>query len=157
MVRIHNAQISDDIFTRPFAGIPPSGGKPESFKMSDQAKLTDFLQWLLFIRKTGSLKLIDSPSLLLLLSCWDELPEAQQSAAPWDVLRLRMPMVAAFVEANWSPQALHVLGLSALERSLSEDIQDEDYIERGPESFGYVVEADGTHSADLTLALTPFL
>ncbi len=66
-------------------------------------------------------------------------------------------MVASFVEANWRPDALDVMGLSALERALDEKVRDEDFVDRGPESFGYVVTSDGKRSEDLTLAIAPLL
>jgi hypothetical protein len=63
-------------------------------------------------------------------------------------------MVAAFAESNWRPDALKVMGLSALERSLSEDEVDEAFVDQGPEAFGYVVLPNGRHDSDLTLAIT---
>jgi hypothetical protein len=157
MVRIHNSHIADDIFSRPLHTIGGGPVAPKEFVMSDQAKMVDFLQWLAFIRGTGTLDLRADPKLLLLLSCWDELPENEANDRPWDVLRLRMPMVAAYLQANWKPESLEVLGLSALERALSEESVDEEYIDRGPDAFGYVVQADGRHDRDLTLAITPLL
>ncbi|KQT48124.1 hypothetical protein ASG47_07040 [Devosia sp. Leaf420] len=157
MIRIHNSHVPDDIFSRPLHSIGERPAAPKGFVMSDQAKLVDFLQWLAFVRGTGTLERITEPRLILLLSCWDELPQDEIGNRPWDVLRLRMPMVAAYLEANWEPGALHVLGLSALERALSEDTVDEEYVDRGPESFGYMVQPDGTRDKDLTLAITPLL
>jgi hypothetical protein len=153
MLRIAHNQMSDDIFTRPLA--EPGRGRqaPQTFTISPQAQLIDFLQWLMFVRGTGTLTPVSNPPLLLLLSCWDELQEAELGHRPVDVLRTHLPMVAAFVEANWQPAALSVLGLSALERSLDEDKVDDDFVDRGPESLGYVVLPDGTHNPDLTLAI----
>jgi hypothetical protein len=157
MVRINNSHLSDDVFTRPL--IAPSdistGSKP--FRVSDQARLVDFLQWLMFVRGLNTLVPNAAPQLLLLLSCWDELPEGQLTEKPLTVLNQRMPLVSSFVCANWAANAMHVLGLSALERSLSEDAEDSDYVDFGPEHFGYVVKPDGTHDPDLTLAIAPLV
>ena len=157
MVRIQHAQLGDDLFSRPLRHFIRDPKPAESFTMSDQAKLVDFLQWLMFVRGSGTLVSVERPRLLLLLSCWDELPDDERNDPPAEVLRRRMPLVAAFVESNWRPGSRHVLGLSALERPLTEQSEDQDYIDLGPEAFGYVVRADGTHSPDLTLALTPLL
>jgi hypothetical protein len=45
------------------------------------------------------------------------------------------------------------MGLSALERPLSPTERDVEYARRGPEHFGYVVEADGKMNSDLTLPI----
>jgi hypothetical protein len=111
----------------------------------------------MFIRGTGSLKRVAEPRLLLLLSCWDELTAPEIDLAPAEVLRRRMPMVYSFVEASWEPTSSSIIGLSALEKSLSEDSEDEEYIDLGPEHFGYIVQEDGTRSSDLTLAIKPVL
>jgi len=153
MLRIAHTQLSDDIFTRPLAEPGKERQAPDVFTISSQAQLIDFLQWLIFVRGTGTLTPIGNPPLLLLLSCWDELPAAEQNHPPLEILRAHMPMVAAFVEVNWRPESLSVLGLSALERSLDEDRIDNDFVDRGPESFGYVVLPDGRHDPDLTLAI----
>lgn len=153
MLRIAHNQMSDDIFTRPLAEPGKERQAPQAFTISPQAQLIDFLQWLMFVRGTGTLAPTAGPPLLLLLSCWDELPEAELNRSPLEVLRTHLPMVAAFVEANWQASALQVLGLSALERSLDEDKIDYEFVDRGPESFGYVVCADGRHDPDLTLAI----
>ncbi|WP_261330850.1 hypothetical protein [Rhizobium leguminosarum] len=158
MVRIHNSHVSDDIFSRPLIELKNEIEPPNNeFSMSDQARVVDFLQWLMFIHGASKLTRIAEPRLLLLLSCWDELPEAEQSRAPREVLRHRLPMVASFVETNWEDNSLHILGLSALERALSEERRDEDYVDMGPESFGYVILPGGERSSDLTLAITPLL
>jgi hypothetical protein len=157
MVRICRTETSDDIFTRPIAKIAEMPNTTTDFLMSPQARLVEFLQWLMYVRGTGTLDLVSQPRLMVLLSCWDELPESQNSLAPARVLEERMPLVAAFLKANWKSNSLHVLGLSALERSLSEDEVDEEYIELGPEMFGYIVEPDGGRSKDLTCALLPLV
>lgn len=157
MARIHHTHVSDDIFSRPLASIAREVTPAGDFAMSDQARLVDFLQWLMFVRGAGVLSPNTRPRLLMLLSCWDELPVSERNERPLEVMRRRLPMVAAFVEANWAAGSLDVLGMSALERALSEDVQDEEFVNRGPESFGYVVLPDGSSSRDLTLAVAPLL
>ena len=153
MVRIAHAQLSDDVFTRPLAEPGRQRRPAVPFVVSQQAQLVDFLQWMMFVRRTGTLGTVASPPLMLLLSCWDELPAVQIGQSPLEVLRIRMPLVAAFAEFNWDAGALSVMGLSALERPLFEDAVDEEFVERGPEAFGYVVGADGGRDSDLTLAI----
>ena len=157
MVRVAHAQLSDDVFTRPIVDPDRTRDRAGQFEMSTQAQLIDLLQWLMFVRRTGTLRPIAGPPLMLLLSCWDELPDAQLAAKPRDVLGSRLPMLSAFIESNWRPGSLHVLGLSALERPLREDAVDEEFVDRGPEAFGYVVLEDGRRNPDLTLTVAPLV
>jgi Double-GTPase 1 len=157
MLRIHHSETSDDIFSRPIAKLVDVPVASVDFAMSPQARFVEFLQWLIHVRGSGTLKPVTSPKLLILLSCWDELPASQAKALPSRVLAERMPLVAAFLKANWYQDALHIFGLSALERALSEDSVDQDYIDNGPEAFGYLITADGERSSDLTLALLPLV
>lgn len=157
MVRIQHSELSDDIFSRPLAGLINAPKADATFAMSPQARLIEFLQWLMYVRATGTLAPVSEPRLMLLLSCWDELPEEQQSRPPAEILASRMPLVSAFVGANWAPRAVRTLGLSALERPLSKDAPDQDYIDQGPENFGYMVREDGQRDKDLTLAIAPLV
>ena len=157
MVRIAEAHIADDIFSRPLGAIRDIGNQPSPFSMSYQARMVDFLQWLIHIRRSGLLAPIADPQISLLLSCWDELPASQRQQPPARVLHERMPLVSAFIESNWEKSARYITGVSALERALSEESQDDDFIDRGPEEFGYVVLPNGAHDPDLTLAIAPLI
>ncbi len=157
MVRISHAQLADDVFSRPLGAVATEREGGGRTGPSDQASLVDFLQWLAFVRGAGSLNPIADPPLMLLLSCWDELPNEQVGLTPAEVLRSRMPLVSAFVEANWQPAVLHVMGLSALGQALDDKVVDENFVDRGPDRFGYVVLADGTRRHDLTLSIAALL
>lgn len=88
------------------------------------------------------------PRLTLLLSCWDEL---ETTELPADLLASRLPMLWSFVRSNWASPT--VIGLPALERTLSKTDADQEYAIRGPEEFGYVVLPDGVKSTDITLPI----
>jgi hypothetical protein len=147
--RVHNME---DILSRPLSDLKNSRGEAAEaiieVKISDQARLVELLQMLLYIRRADTSRPLRSPRLALLLSCWDELDSSEN---PLDVLRQRLPMVADFVTGNW--ESPFVLGLSALGRPLKPDVPDLEYAARGPERFGYVVLPDGAHSTDLTLPI----
>lgn len=153
MVRIAHHQLSDDIFSRPLAEPGKERQPVDAFVISPQAQLVDFLQWLMIVRGSGTLVPLPTPPIELLLSCWDELPDRERSKPPLEVLQTRMPMVAAFVATNWQSDAVRIVGLSSLERTLSEDVVDAEFVDCGPEAFGYVVLPDGRHDEDLTLAI----
>jgi hypothetical protein len=78
-----------------------------------------------------------------MLSCWDELPEQQRQQSPVELLRSELALLAAFLESNWEPRACSVWGLSALGKQLDKEKPDEEYLDKGPTAFGYVVPPEG--------------
>lgn len=147
LVRLQQAVVGDDMFSKPLADLKGASVENREVDQSDQARLVELLQMLLFsYRSTEKAQRV--PRLGVLLTCWDESATAQ---TPSEALTARLPLVSAFVRANWR-QPL-IMGLSALERPLSPTTRDMDYASRGPEQFGYVIEADGTKDSDLTLPI----
>lgn len=154
-VRPTALQTRDDIFTRPLHEISEGAGPPPSGDWSSQAWFVELLQIFLHIRRTGVLETARQPFLVIILSCWDEVDPDHQKLGPPALLTKLMPLFADFVKALWVEGSWTVFGLSSLSKPLSdkEGNEDEQYIERGPESFGYVVHPDGTDSPDLTAPL----
>ena len=145
LIRLQQTRVGDDIFSRPLAEFHGKSVPNREVQVSDQARLIELLQMLKFVgAATG--RPLERPRLCVLLTCWDELGFEGKPAA---MLATRLPMLAAFVKANWNSPL--VLGLSALERPLNPTERDPEYERRGPEEFGYVVLADGSHSTDLTI------
>ena len=158
-VRLDRLRRPEDIITRPPEFVnqraePPetpnssSDASNDTLAWSDAAKLVELLQVLLFIRRTGFVRRIAHPPLCILLSCWDELPDVPRN--PIEELRRRLPLLAQFVDSVWDRECLEVFGLSAQGRSLSRDLVDEEYLDQGPEQFGYVILPDGKRVNDLT-------
>lgn len=155
-VRPTALQTRDDIFTRPLHEISQGAGPPSpSYGWSSQAWFVELLQIFRHIRRTGVLEPARRPSLVIILSCWDEVDRDNQKLGPPALLSKLMPLFADFVQASWVEGSWTVFGLSSLGKPLSEKegSEDEQYIEQGPESFGYVVHPDGTQSPDLTAPL----
>lgn len=149
MVRPKHVPLGHDIFSKPLSDLQASrsGGTVEC---SPQARLVELLQMLVYTSRarTGRRK----PALAVLLSCWDELEESQETT-PSDVLRKNLPMLADYISNNWSEQRRIVLGLSATGVALSKASPNQDFIYKGAEAMGWVVDADGKHSPDLTLPI----
>jgi hypothetical protein len=152
LVRLQQTRMSDDIFLRPLSKLKGMGSDNREVQISDQARLIELLQMLVYVRSTISTEPLRSPRLCVLLSCWDELGTNDQPTA---VLQQRLPMFASFVASTWADPL--VLGLSALGRPLSTHDRDAEYTARGPEQFGYVVLTNGEHSTDLTLPIQHLL
>lgn len=151
-IRLEQLRDFKDVLTRPIAEIVTSAQKNSDKKVrwSDQALYIELLQFFLFAKGAGVIQRVRKPSLLVLLSCWDEMDYAKDKA-PIELLSLRMPMFLDFVTSIWAPEHLSIMGLSSLSKHLKDDTPDNEYLDRGPESFGYVVLPDGSRSPDLTL------
>ncbi len=148
LIRLQKTRITADIFSRPLHALPGPNTENHEVQISDQARLIELLQILLYIRGTVSPKPLVSPRLCVLLSCWDELGVEE---APPELLKNRLPMLSSFIHSTWAKPS--VLGISALGQALSPRDPNDEYSNRGPEQFGYVVLPDGQHSPDLTLPI----
>ncbi len=124
---------------------------------SDQTRIIEFLQLLLYARGASLSNRLSKPILGVILSCWDELDTVSKNQTPEDILRAKLPLLADFIEANWLREAGFVLGVSSLERPLDPKKADEEFINQGPEQFGYIIEANGNESRDLTRPLVEVL
>ena len=145
LIRLQKIRADDDVFSRPLASLKGRVTEAWDAGLSDQARLIELMQILIYIWSTANVRSGRFPPLVVLLTCWDEM---ENPGKPIGELRKRLPMFADFVASNWEESS--VLGLSALGRALDKKTPDEDYIARGSERFGYVVLEDGRRSRDLT-------
>lgn len=132
-------------------------GDPPVQKLADQARTVEALQLLLHVYGASTVAPLAAPPLVVVLSCWDEMDDAKPGDLPAHVLARRLPLVDAFVRANWRPEARAVYGLSAQGKAFKDDEPDADFIERGPEAMGFAVLPDGSEEKDLTVLLTDAL
>lgn len=159
-IRLSQIEKREDILSRPpgtlLKEINDKTHTPTSKKDTTVITYIELLQAL--IRATGqtTVKRINKLSLTIFLSCWDELintNEISDKELPLDVLKNRMPMFHQFVTANWDESKLKVYGLSSLGKELNSNSIDEGYVDKGPESFGYIVDDLGNHNQDLTIPI----
>ena len=113
------------------------------------------LQMVIWSTRQEAARRLRAPKLGVLLTCWDELN--LNDISPQRLLAQRTPLLEQFIRAKWNQDSYFVLGLSSLERPLDAKLCDDDFINRGPESFGYVVRADGSQCDDLTVPLLQML
>ena len=147
LIRLQQTSVGDDLFSKPLEDLKGDLIDNREVLPSDQSRLVELLQMLTFTYRVVS-KSRNPPSLGVLLTCWDEAGIIQ---TPPEALEAQLPLVSAFIRSNWR-QPL-IMGLSALERPLNPTTRDVEYASRGPEHFGYVVEANGSKSSDLTLPI----
>ena len=163
-IRLSLVQSPDDMFSRPpgnllkdtkAEAVTPKVGE----NLITSATFVELLQALLVISQRGLVKKRKNPILAIILSCWDELngSETTELTQPMDILRQKLPMFAEFISANWEKDSMLVYGLSSLGKPLDSKKPDDEYLDKGPENFGYIVTSNGTHEKDLTLPLTNVL
>jgi len=114
---------------------------------SDQSQFIELMQVLLHARGTGMKEPIDTPRLLIALTCWDEL---NTELTPEEILQQKMPLFGQFIAANWLPSACRIIGVSAQEFALDTDEARNKYRNEMPQNFGYVVLDDDSEEKDLT-------
>lgn len=151
MVRPKLAKQDTDIFSKPLGDVRRPNVETElKLHRSSQARLVELLQMLLHSYQILGRR--TPPALIVLLSCWDEL-ELPEGTKPADELRMRLPLLWSFINNRWRSDKSSVFGLSALGTALSVDKANEDFRDRGPEHFGYVVTPAGQRTSDLTLPI----
>jgi Double-GTPase 1 len=157
-VRLDEIQPIEDIINR---GIP----SPEEIqkrkentppvKITDAAHFVELLQMLLYIKQIPTLNKVNKPNLTVLLSCWDLLG-LPLGTLPADVLMERLPLLYHFVKNTWAENSLSIIGLSSTEKTLTDEA-DEEYIERTPIDFGYIISSKGEEQKDLTISIQTFI
>jgi len=157
-VRLDDLKPLEDIINK---GIPDPeelkkrNATPPPVKVSDAAHFVELLQMLLYIKGIPSLNKIDRPNLTIVLSCWD-IQNFPDNTIPFDVLKERLPLLYNFVKNTWEEKSLAVIGLSSTEKSLTDEA-DEEYIDKTPIKFGYIINTNGLKEEDLTLSIQTFI
>lgn len=120
--------------------------KPEN-QLSHQYLFIELLQSLLYARDVGVKSKIDTPKLLIVLTCWDELETTKK---PIEILIEKLPLFNHFIETIWKSDSIRVIGLSSQGFPLDTQEAQDKYLDDLPESFGYLVDENDTHEKDLT-------
>lgn len=123
--------------------------------LKTQVGIVEMLQILLWSAELNRNEKLENPKLTILITCWDEIDS--MDSKPPEVLENRLPLLHQFVSSNWREDSVNVFGLSALGRPLDREKPDDDFAKLGPSSQGYVIEADGKQSEDLTIVLSQLL
>lgn len=132
-----------------------SNAAPPEFKITEQSHLIELIQFMLATKKVSMQQDISSPKLVIALTCWDEVPDT--SSTPEGYLIKTMPLLYEFAQANWSADALKVMGVSAQGFPLTDENK-EKYLDEGHEKFSYVTPQGSTEKVyDLTLLIAEAL
>ena len=131
--------------------------KSEPMALSDSAFYTELLHILLYVKKVGIKQKTSVPKLTVILSCWDLLSIEDQKKLPQDVLLDKLPELFSFITGTWKEEACNIIGLSSIEKSLSNKDSDQEFVKKGPENFGYIITHAGKKENDLTLTISTFI
>lgn len=123
--------------------------------ISDAAYFVELLQMFLYMKGVSLSNEINKPKLTILLSCWD-LIKLEENDTPSELLKSRLPLLYNFIINTWKDNNLNILGLSSTEKTLSDE-PDDDFIDRTPINFGYIVNENGEKEKDLTLSIGKFI
>ena len=115
------------------------------------ARWVELLQILLHVAGVGAVSRREQPRLAVLLSCYDEL--AIDDLLPNQVLAKHLPLLSAFIDSLWRPEAISFWGLSALGCHLEKNGGDENFINQGPEHQGWIISPEGQKNSDLSRPL----
>lgn len=159
-IRLDEVKLIEDVVNR---GLPAQevlkkrAEKNGSMALSDTAFYTEFLQILLYAKKIGIKQKVANPKLTIVLSCWDLLSVEDQERIPEDLLQDKLPGLFSFISGTWKKDAYKILGLSSIERTLSDKVSDKEFVKKGPENFGYLITPTGEKETDLTLTISTFI
>ncbi|VAX05060.1 hypothetical protein MNBD_ALPHA03-1212, partial [hydrothermal vent metagenome] len=130
----------DQLVERASDGTAPSA-RPNTWDANANAKWVELIQLLLHVSGTGTHKRLEKPKLAVLLSCYDEIKNPQDT--PSEVLGEYLPLLSSFINSNWSSDSFSVWGLSSLGVPLTPNDTNDDFIDEGPEEQGWVISPEG--------------
>jgi len=156
-IRLDELKPIEDIVNRgiPEQSVLESRKKNEiDLTISPTAFYIELLQMLLYVKGVSSYKNDCEVKLTVVLSCWDNIDGISKESKPSEVLKDRLPLVKQFINSIWAEDTVTFIGLSSTGKTLSNDNIDEEYIDKGPENFGYIVNPNGVKEPDLTLSIS---
>lgn len=150
MLRPSQYRLTEDVLSKPYSAKEiVSEDISSKAKISDQSRLIELLQILLYLHKSSGINRNTRPKVCFLLCCWDEL---STKLKPFELLNNQLPMLFDFIHSNWDTPL--IMGLSSLGMSLDKKSENNEYVNNGPEQYGFVVLPDGQKSKDITLPIT---
>lgn len=156
-VRLSLLQDVEDIFSRNITVVTGDVSASQKFSSASATFFIELLQMMLYLKGTGVIKRVDVPKLAIIVSCWDEIDNSAEGGKPGEVLEKQVPLLSQFVSSVWTRSNCTVWGLSAQGRALDRERPDEEYLDKGPRKFGYILRPDGQKSSDITLPLLNLL
>lgn len=143
----------EDIVNRPLPeSVITKSDTSVALKISDNAYFVELLQMLLFAKQISFKQSITIPKLMVVLSCWDAL-KLDKETIPAKLLKSKLPLFYEFISSIWDDKKLDIVGLSSTGKTLSDKKSDDEYLNKSPEKFGYIILPDGRKEKDLTILI----
>lgn len=150
-IRLTNINIDMDISKVTVTDEHPERSRSDDdnyeYLVSDQTAFIELLQILLAFKNHDYHLKNANIRLTVVLTCWDEL---KTKTLPKDKLEEYLPLLYGFIHANWDPDYIKIVGLSAQGFSLADKKNKEKYLINGPENYGYLIKPDGSRTKDIT-------
>jgi len=121
--------------------------KDVPYSTTEQSSLIELLQIFLHSKESDYHLKNSKVKLTVALTCWDEL---NTSEIPRTVLKEQLPLLLNFIESNWTNDKINFIGLSALQFPLTNAENKARYENEGSENFGYLINANGQKTTDIT-------
>lgn len=189
LIRPSATHVTHDVLTRPRTREAGTSGYDDSVPNSDESLAADsqyveVLQLLTHAKGLHREQRFDWP-LTIALTCWDEVDN--RGLKPDAQLRQSLPLLWQYLRGAWAPQALRIVGVSALERPLANTegtaldalphdqplhapdatadeiraamlaVSDKTFRDKKPQNQGYLIRPDGARDTDLTLLIDDLL
>lgn len=129
----------------------------EDLSLSAEAFYVELLQMLLYLKNISTLYKVNYLKLTVVLSCWDRIDGVTEESKPSDLFSKRLPLLKNYIDSTWETDSISYIGLSSTERTLCNENEDEDFLDRGPENIGYIIDSKGIKNQDLTLLIKEVL
>ncbi|QDK82634.1 hypothetical protein EXU85_30110 [Spirosoma sp. KCTC 42546] len=158
LIRPDEIPTLEDITTRGLANVEDLKSRfaivPKQVELTPPSFYIELLQMMLYIKGKSVITPVIEPRLTIALSCWDTLNLSSSGITPFGELQKRLPFLSTFLETVWAHDSWRVCGLSSLGRTLDTKVPDDDFVDEGPETAGYLVLPSGEHDPDLTKLIT---
>lgn len=118
----------------------------KKYTSTEQSSLIELLQIFLHAKEYDYHLKNSKVKLTVVLTCWDELNTNEK---PRKVLEEHLPLLLNFIESNWLKEKLNFIGLSALQFPLNAKNKIK-YETEGSENFGFIINAAGDKTKDIT-------
>lgn len=153
LIRLKSETTYPDALAKLVDGSMVSNGiRAQADNWDANAYWVELLQILLHIAGVSTVSRCKQPNLAVLLSCYDDEVETDD-LLPHEVLAKRLPLVAAFINSLWTPNAVSIWGLAALGCTLEPNSENESFINEGAEYQGWIITPEGQKDTDLSRPL----
>lgn len=153
LIRLTQYPDIPDLVARPVGELARAGLEPPSGVDPETLPIDMFTVELLQLLQHGRAQAGATSNLrvTVALSCWDEM-HLPEGTVPATVVGERLALLDSYCSIHFG-SGYRALGLSSQGRELTDEKPDEQFIDEGPESMGWLIDETGGRDPDLTKLL----